>query len=88
MQGDRLVVAVAAHGCALDAWNVHRASLRPPRGGSCTSVRDHAEAVDRGQLLALLVGARPVVHRHLEDPLALLDEARGDLGLDREARPR
>ena len=32
--------------------------------------RDHPEAVARGELLALLVGAGPVVDRHLEDPLA------------------
>ncbi len=48
--------------------------------------RDHAKPVDRSQLLALLVGAGAVVHGHLEDALAVLDQPGGDLGLDREPR--
>src|SRR5829696_9353205 len=47
---------------------------------------DHAYAVLCGQLLALLRAARLVVHRHLEDLLAGLQQAGGDLRFDREAR--
>src|SRR5690242_3431075 len=45
---------------------------------------DHAEAVERCELLAFLGRARAIVHRNLEDPLAVLNEPGGDLRLDRE----
>src|SRR5579884_4390350 len=68
-----------------------RAAVRPSIAGSGAreaTARErpqHAKAVQRGQLLALFGGPRVVVHGHLEDPLAALDQPRGDLGLDREA---
>src|SRR5579884_946710 len=65
-------------------------ALTSPTGGirepAAQQRAQHPEAIYGGQLLALVGGARPVVHRYLEDTLAALHEPRGDLGLDREPR--
>src|SRR4051812_8618052 len=57
----------------------------PGRAGSAEAAADqraqHPEAVRRGQLLALVAHARPVLDRHLEDPLAAAQQPGGDLGL-------
>ena len=50
-----------------------------------TSVPITRNPSTRRQLLALLVGARAIVHGNLEDPLAALHQPGGDLGLDRKA---
>ena len=77
----------SARRCPRTRGDAHAGLARRARTGSAAACAITRNAVERGELLALLGGARPVVHRDLEDPLAALDQPGGDLGLDREARP-
>src|SRR5947209_20581150 len=67
-------------GTAVSAGTV----IRGRRKATAQQRAHDTEAVERGQLLALLGGASPVVHGHLEDPLSVLYQAGRDLRLDRE----
>src|SRR5579864_4240743 len=63
-----------------------RTAVRARRETAPQERAEHAEAIDRGELLPLLGGASPVVHRDLEDPLPPLHQPGRDLRLDGEAR--